>query len=307
MTFNQEKNLTIIVLAYNSLKVIKSCLENLNFEKYKVVVVDNASKDGTVEFVRKNFSKAQIIELPKNIGYGNGNNAALKDVKTEFALILNPDAMMFEKDIETVLGVMKKNPQVAMAGPMVLDKYPFDQGEFDEKLAHMNHDLETIKDGHYEKIDGNFSVRFLIGAALFMKISVIQKIGFFDKEIFLYYEDDELCGRVRANGYDNFVVPSAMAFHIGGGGKSSGSSLKVTYKKSWHLTWSKMHWKDLRKGKLRAKRSAFKFVLVYLVKSLVFALRFDLEKTVKNLGACAGAAAFFLGLGAFDKNGNSRG
>ena len=190
---------------------------------------------------------------------------------------------------------------------MVLDKYPFDQSEFDEKIAHMNRDLATIQDGHYEKIDGNFSVRFLIGAALFMKISAMQKIGFFDKEIFLYYEDDELCGRVRANGFYNFVIPSATAFHIGGGGKSSGSSLKVTYKKSWHLTWSKLHWKDLRKGKMRAKRSALKFVLVYLVKSLVFALRFDLEKLVKNFGACVGAATFFAGLGAFDKNGNSRG
>ncbi len=307
MTFSQEKNLTIIVLAYNSSKVIKSCLENLNFEKYQVVVVDNASKDDTVELVKKSFPQVHIVELPKNIGYGNGNNVALKDVKTEFALILNPDAMMFEKDIETVLEVMKKNPQVAMAGPMVLDQYPFNKNEFDEKLAHMNRDLETIKRIHYKKIDGNFSVRFLIGAALFMKISVMQKIGFFDKEIFLYYEDDELCGRVMTNGYHNFLVPVATAFHIGGGGKSSGSSLKVTYKKSWHLTWSKMHWKDLRQGKLRAKRSAFKFVLVYLVKTLVFALRFDLEKMVKNFGACTGAAAFFAGLGAFDKNGNSRG
>lgn len=304
---SQEKNLTIIVLTYNSKKVIKSCLDVLNFEKYEVVIVDNASKDGTVELIRTNFPQAQIIELPKNIGYGNGNNAALKNVKTEFALILNPDAIMFEKDIETVLAVMKKNPQVAMAGPMVLENYPFNQSEFDEKLAHMNQDLETIKDGHYEKTDGNFSVRFLIGAALFMKIAPMQKIGFFDKEIFLYYEDDELCGRVRANGYKNFVVTAATAFHIGGGGKSSGSSLKVTYKKGWHLTWSKMHWKHLRKGKLRAKRSAFKFALVCLLKTLVFAARFDLEKMVKNFGACAGAAAFFVGLGAFDKNGNSRG
>jgi hypothetical protein len=81
----------------------------------------------------------------------------------------------------------------------------------------------------------------------------------------------------------------------------------VTYKKSWHLSWSKLYWKYLRKGKLRAKRSAFKFVLVYLVKSLVFALRFDAEKLVKNLGGCAGSLAFFIGLRAFDKNGNSRG
>ncbi len=300
-------NLTIIILTYNSAKIIKSCLEVLNFEKYKVVVVDNASKDGTAEFVRQNFPQALVQELPKNIGYGNGNNMALNQVETEFALILNPDAVIFEKDIEIVLEVMKKNPLVAMAGPIVLDNFPLEQKELAEKIANMEQDLAGIKDKYYEKIDGNFSVRFLIGAALFMQVATMKKIGFFDKEIFLYYEDDEICGRVRANGFHNFVIPAAIAFHIGGGGKSSGSSLKVIYKKSWHLTWSKLHWKYLRKGKLRAKRSAFKFTLVYLVKSLVFALRFDAEKLVKNLGACAGALAFFIGLRALDKNGNSRG
>ena len=304
---SQNPNLTIIILAYNSAKIIKSCLEVLNFEKYKVVVVDNASKDGTAEFIRQNFPQVLVQELPKNIGYGNGNNVALNQLTTEFALILNPDAVIFEKDIEIVLEVMKKNPLVAMAGPVVLDNFPLEQKELAEKIAHMEQDLAGIKDGHYEKIDGNFSVRFLIGAALFMQVAAMKKIGFFDKEIFLYYEDDELCGRVRANGYHNFVIPTAVAFHIGGGGKSSGSSLKGTYKKSWHLTWSKLYWKYLRKGNLRAKRSAFKFILVYLVKSLVFALRFDAEKLVKNLGACAGALAFFIGLRAFDKNGNSRG
>ena len=300
-------NLTIIILTYNSAKIIKSCLEVLNFEKYKVVVVDNASKDGTAEFVRQNFPQALVQELPKNIGYGNGNNMALNQVETEFALILNPDAVIFEKDIEIVLEVMKKNPLVAMAGPIVLDNFPLEQKELAEKIANMEQDLAGIKDKYYEKIDGNFSVRFLIGAALFMQVATMKKIGFFDKEFFLYYEDDEICGRVRANGFHNFVIPAAIAFHIGGGGKSSGSSLKVIYKKSWHLTWSKLHWKYLRKGKLRAKRSAFKFTLVYLVKSLVFALRFDAEKLVKNLGACAGALAFFIGLRALDKNGNSRG
>ncbi len=300
-------NLTIIILTYNSAKIIKSCLEVLNFEKYKVVVVDNASKDGTAEFVRQNFPQALVQELPKNIGYGNGNNMALNQVETEFALILNPDAVIFEKDIEIVLEVMKKNPLVAMAGPIVLDNFPLEQKELAEKIANMEQDLAGIKDKYYEKIDGNFSVRFLIGAALFMQVATMKKIGFFDREIFLYYEDDEICGRVRANGFHNFVIPAAIAFHIGGGGKSSGSSLKVIYKKSWHLTWSKLHWKYLRKGKLRAKRSAFKFTLVYLVKSLVFALRFDAEKLVKNLGACAGALAFFIGLRALDKNGNSRG
>ncbi len=305
MTKSQESNLTIIILTYNSAHIIKSCLEKLNFEKYKVIVVDNASCDNTVEFVKNNFPQIQLIELPKNIGYGRGNNVALRQVKTEFALVLNPDAIILEKDIELVLAEMKKDSLIAMAGPVVLENYPLNQAELENKIAAMDQDLATIQDGHYEKFGDNFLVRFLVGAALFMKISVMQKIGFFDENIFLYYEDDELCGRVRAEGYKNIIVSNAVAFHVGG--KSSICSLKTTYKKGWHLVWSKMYWKKLKKGNLRAKRSALKSIFVYLIKSLFFALKFNLEKSVSNFGKLCGVFSFFVGLESFKKNGGSRG
>ncbi len=300
-------NLTIVVLAYNSAHIIGECLNKLNFEKYKVVVVDNASKDNALEFVRKNFPQAEIIALPKNIGYGNGNNAALKLVATDFALVLNPDAMILEKDIETVLSVMRNDASIAMTGPIILDEYPANKNEVEKKISRSESDLTKAEGNYYEKIDGNFAARFLSGAALFMKISIMKKIGFFDEKIFLYYEDDEICARVRNNGYKNIIVTNALAFHVSGGGKSSGSSLKVIYKKNWHLVWSKLYWKKLRKGILGAKRSAFKLSIVYLIKALFCALTFNREKLVLNLGSSAGAFSFFIGLEAFDKNGNSRG
>ena len=300
-----KQNLTIVILTYNSSHIVGSCLEHLNFEKYKVVVVDNASKDKTVEFVRKNFPQAQVIELKKNIGYGRGNNVALSQVETEFALVLNPDAIILEKDIEIVLEEMKKNKLAAMAGPVVLEKYPLDYAEKENKIIEIKQELASAQKDYYEQVGENFTARILVGAALFMKVSIMQKIGYFDEKIFLYYEDEELCYRVKMSGYQNIVVPAAVAFHVGG--KSSGSSLKVTYKKSWHLTWSKLFWKKMRKGKLAAKRSAIKLAVVYLVKALVSLLGFNAEKIVLNLGAAAGAFAFFIGLESFKENGDSRG
>ena len=298
------KDLTIIILTYNSAQIVGSCLEKLNFEKYKVVLVDNASKDNTLELVRKNFPQVEIIALSQNIGYGNGNNVALKKVETEFALILNPDAMILEKDIEIVLQEMRQNPLAAMAGPIVLDDYPLNKDEFEKKVAALDQDLTTIKSCYYEKVGQNYTARFLSGAALFMKMSAMQKIGFFDEEIFLYYEDDEICGRVRKNGYQNIIVPSATAFHLGGGGKSSGSSLKVVYKKNWHFLWSKLYWKKLRKGSLSARRSAIRLIFMHLRKAL---FAFNREKAVANLGSACGAFSFFIGLKSFDKQGNPRG
>ena len=305
MTKSQQPSLTIIVLTFNSAHIIKSCLEKLNFEKYKIIVVDNASRDNTAEFVQNNFPQAQLIKLPKNIGYGSGNNVALRQVQTEFALVLNPDAIILEKDIELVLNEMRKNPLAALAGPVVLKQYPLDQNELKKRAEEMEQDFSTIKDCYYEKIDGNFSVRFIIGAALFLKISAFKEIGFFDENFFLYYEDDEFCGRVREKRYQNIIVPNATAFHLEG--KSSQISLKTIYKKGWHLSWSKMYWKKIRKGNLRAKRSAFKFVFVYFVKSLFCALKADLENFITNIGKLCGAFSFLIGLKSFKKNGSSRG
>jgi len=299
MLFKTKPRLTIVILTYNSSKVIEDCLNNINSEKYKIVIVDNASKDNTVDIIKAKFPKISLTVLPKNVGYGNGNNVALEKVNTEFALILNPDARIASEDIEMILEAMDKNRLAATAGPLVLDHYPLNQKELDAKLANMNEDLNGIRDTYYEKIDGNFYVRFIIGAALFMRIPVMRQIGFFDKKIFLFYEDDELCGRVMAKGYQNIIVPAAHAFHIGG--ESCGSGLKVTYIKSWHMIWSKLYWKKLRKGTLRAKRSAFKFVLVYFVKTLACSVIFKKEKAVKNYGSLCGSFCSLIGLGSFKK------
>lgn len=301
----RDKNLTIVVLAYNSANIIEQCLINLNFDKYKVVVVDNASRDNSVEFVRKNFPKVEIIKIPKNIGYGRGNNVALEQVNTEFALVLNPDAIILEEDIEIVLEEMRKNPAVAMAGPVILGKYPLDQNEARSEIAKIEENFLASKNDYRAKLDDNFVARFLVGAALFMKVSIMKKIGFFDKEIFLYYEDNEICQRVEVNNYKNILVPSAFAFHIAG--KSCGSCVRITYKKSWHQTWSKLHWMEKTQNSFSTKCEALKLSFRHFEKILLSFITFNKKRSAQNLGAFCGALAFLIGLKAFKKNDEARG
>jgi N-acetylglucosaminyl-diphospho-decaprenol L-rhamnosyltransferase len=299
------KELTIVIVTYNSAGVIEACLSNLNFTKYDVVVVDNASADDSVKIIESKFPQVKLIKLSQNLGYGRGNNAALKQIKTDFAMILNPDAMFFEKDIELVLSKMKSDDSIALGGPLILNKYPLDEKELQENLDFIKKDLSTIKDKYYERIDDYLSVRFVIGSSIILKMEVFRKIGFYNENFFLYYEDDELCGRIRENGYKNIIVPEALAYHIGG--KSSGFSLRGVYKKNWHLTWSKLYWKRLKKGYLRAKRSAIKTALVFFIKTIFVLATFDAKKILFNLGGLSGSLAFFIGLKAFNKNDNARG
>lgn len=303
-----QTDLTIVILTYNSAHIIGDCLSNLNFEKYKIAVVDNSSTDNTAQVVAQKFPQVQLIKLPQNIGYGRGNNAVLEKVTTPFALVLNPDAVIFEKDIEIILSEMKKNPQIAMAGPLVLDKFPLDEAEFKNKKAKIDEDFLGTKDNCLEKIGDNYNVRFLVGAALFMRVKIFSKIGFFDKKIFLYYEEDELCQRVEKNGYKSVVVPSAIAFHIGGQSSQTKGSLRSAFKKNWHLKgWSKLYWKEVTKGKLRAKRSAVKLTVKYLIAAIFSALQLNFVESAGHLGTSAGAFSYLMGCGAFKKDGASRG
>jgi GT2 family glycosyltransferase len=293
-----SKNLTIIIVSFNSSGIIKSCLEKINFVKYDVIVVDNASIDNTSQVVSDSFPQAKIIKLDKNIGYGRANNVALEQVETEFSLILNPDAFIEQDGIEKIISLFDKNKKIALAGPLLLPNYPASINEQKEQLKIVNSNL-------LEKSEDFLSVKYIIGAVLFLRMSVFRKIGFFDKNIFLYYEDDEISFRAIKNGFKAAIIPSVFGFHIGQG--SSGGKLRNIYKRFWHRALSKFYWKEKQKGKLKAIKSASWLSMMFLIRALGYLLLFNSKKSVENFASACGSISFVIGLKAFDKNDNPRG
>jgi len=298
------KELTIIVLTYNSEGIIHDCLSKLNFDKYKIVVVDNASKDNTVKVVEENFKPDKLYKLKENIGFGNGNNVALEEVVTDFALVLNPDAMIDDENIEIVLNEMKQNDKFVLAGPVVLDEYPYNEKEYQDRLRSIKGDHDGEKDCYYKEIDNSYFVRFLIGCTMFFKMKDMRKIGFFDKNIFLFHEDDELCYRIKEKGYYPVMVKLAKAFHLKGA--SSTKNLHLLYLREWHFMWSKMYWKKLRKGTLRAKRSCLRRMVVSSFYAIISVLSLNKEKFIRHWAYINSSLLFILGFRAFRKNGKPR-
>lgn len=296
-----QTDLTIIVLTYNSSHIIETCLSRLNFDKYKIEVVDNASNDDSAKIVETKFPKAQLTRLNRNIGYGRGNNVALRQVDTEFALVLNPDAIIHEKDIELIIDKMKKDEEIAIAGPLILEKFPLDAQELDQKKQELQKDFRNCD-------QNGFLVHFVVGAASFMRMSIFKQIGFFDEKIFLYYEDDEICKRVIDGGFKNVIFPEALAFHVGGQSSQNNSTIQGAYKKSWHLKgWSKLYWKEKRGGKSKAKKLAIKLIIRYFIRSAIYLFKFEFESSAASLGAMAGSFSYLVGLNSFNSKGDSRG
>jgi GT2 family glycosyltransferase len=140
---------------------------------------------------------------------------------------------------------------------------------------------------------------------MFMQLAIFRKIGFFDEDFFMFAEDNELCDRVAENGYKNVIIHNAIAFHLGGG--SSKKSLRITYRRFWHLGWSKSKYKQKRKGKIQNFRATSRLVIIYFIESLFYLLTYNFDKSVSKFAFCSGCFSYLIGLKAFRKDGAARG
>jgi len=290
-------SLTIVIVTFNSSEIIKQSLENIDCNKYSVIIVDNASTDNTVAVIESNFPSLKIIKNSKNIGYGRANNIALRQVETEFAMILNPDAFIFEKEINFIISSLQDAKEVAIGAPLLLNSYPPNELDISKQNS-------VVKSNLIEETNQYMSVKYIIGAILFLRMSAFKKIGFFDEDIFLYYEDDEICFRALKSGYKLAIFNAVFGFHLGSGSSSYNS--RVVYKRFWHRALSKLYWKEKSKSKFVAFKSAIRLSVSFLFKAIFYSLIFKKYDAVKNFASFCGSFAFILRLKSFDKNDNSR-
>lgn len=296
MSLNRQ--LTFIITTYNSAGVIDNCLNKINFNNYEVIVVDNNSSDKTTEIIIEKYPLVNLIKNKKNHGYGRANNIGLRATTTPYALILNPDAFIFEEDLEKIIAMMDKNPEIGIGAPVLLNSYPLREDDRLQEIAVINNNL--IKDF------GDFkAVKYIIGACEILRMDLFKKIGFFDEKIFLYYEDDEICHRTILNNKICAICVDAIAYHIGQG--SSGTNLRGIYRRFWHRALSKFYWKEKQKGFFNAYFSALKLSFSFLLKIIFYGVIFNSKKLFQNLGSLNGTLSYLIRLSAFDKNDNPRG
>lgn len=294
-----KKDLTIIVLSYNSAEVIAAALSRLNREKYEMIAVDNASSDDSAKIIREHFPHIRLITTAQNIGYGRGNNLALKQVETDFALVLNPDAVFEEDSIERVLRVMKKDGTIALAGAMKFGV--LENGKLvDEVVA------KKASAGFFLGEDeAYYLTKFITGAAMFFNMKVMKEIGFFDEGFFLYGEDNELCKRTIRKGFKNVIVKDTKVVHPGG--QSSKLGEEESEKICWHkYGWSKCYYTRCVHGVIAAKFKALRIIAKGLILALCEILR-GKRIASSTKGMLRGSAGFLIGLKAFKENGESRG
>lgn len=226
-----ETDIVAIVVTYNSHGVLRDCLQALRAENIPALVVDNASTDNSREIAAA--CAARVIANQRNEGYGRANNIGVTAAASQFCLIVNPDVRIDPGLIDAFRRAADRYPDTAIFGPRLVEP---DGRIFDRPTSILEPGV-TLTNSSGAK-DGNEAIN-LSGACLFLRRSVFDELGGFDPNIFLFYEDDDLCFRTRQHGWKLRTVDGAVARHKRG--NSTAPSPANTYRIRFHQAWSRQY------------------------------------------------------------------
>lgn len=204
---------------------MEPCLASLKkqtYKDYQILVVDNASTDGSVEYVKEHYPEIEVIALKKNYGFSKAVNVGIRRSTTPYVILLNNDTTTDPYYIEEMVRTIEKSPRIFSVSSKMIQMYH-------PQLIDSAGDLYTLTGwgvcrgvgrpvSNYTETDEVFSA--CAGAAIYRR-QVFEKIGLFDEKHFAYLEDIDVGYRARIFGYRNLYCPTALVYHVGSG--TSGS------------------------------------------------------------------------------------
>lgn len=229
-----SRKLSIIIVSWNVCKNLLECitsiLQNAPSCSYEVILVDNDSKDDVVAVVRSTFPEVVVIENDENLGFATANNQGIKRSQGQYIFLLNPDTIVHKNSLDALIKFLERNDGVGACGPRLLNKdgtiqrsvrrFPSYQGAL-YRFTFLKY-FKIFKNSYRSWLMRDFDhksqrdVDQLMGAALLVKKSIIDKIGGFDENFFMYYEEIDLCYRIKHNGWRIVFLPQACITHLGG-------------------------------------------------------------------------------------------
>jgi len=223
--------ISIVVLNYNGKTYLKDCLNSLEsqtFRDFEVILVDNGSSDGSLEYAKTNFPWVRTVQNEKNLGFAGGTNSGIKLAQGELILTLNNDTMVDQRFLEHLVKPMSDG-SVGMCASKML--YP--DGRINSTGIYISRSGAAWDRGVFEPDEGQHDSHEEVfgpcaGAALYRR-KMLDEIGLFDEDFFLYMEDIDIAFRARLAGWRCIYVPQAVVYHHHGGTAGVGSDLAVYY------------------------------------------------------------------------------
>ena len=229
-----QTDISAIIVTWNSSQWIANCLKSLmndlNSFYYKIVVVDNASTDNTTDLIRENFPEVILVQNTVNEGFARACNRALLECQSEYVLFINPDTEVVPGMTDTLVAFMKGHPEVGAIGPTLLNTdgslqlsgntFPnlrniWLESLFLDRLFPKNRFFGSHKLSHLNRSEV-CKIDWTMGSCLLLRKEALDKVGSFDNRFFLFFEETDLCLRLKKAGYEVYLIPEAKIVHGGG-------------------------------------------------------------------------------------------
>jgi len=223
----KQPTLSIIIVSYNTANLIGNCLKSI-FEASnitrEVFVVDNASTDGSSDFIKDNFPSVHLAVNTENVGFAAANNQVLPQCKGKYIFFLNPDTEIMSDTFSEAISFMDANTRIGLAGTKIINPDGTLQWSVSYKYPGQRYTASEVSD-----LPGKIAC--VLGASIIARSELIKKIEGFDEDFFLYGEDQDLCLRIRKMGHVIGYIDSATVIHLGGQSEKDSLSSEVWKKK----------------------------------------------------------------------------
>ncbi len=247
-------DVSVIVVNWNTGELLKNCLASLRGTRggptCEIIVVDNASTDGSVAMLRECFPAARVIVNETNRGFGAANNQAFAVMRGRYALLLNTDAVVTEDAVRELFSFMESRPDAAMACGQLLNRDGTKQNSIAAfpTLFTLLFNMPVLEylfprryPGKRYDYDRPLAVDSGVGACLLVRRQAMDEVGWFDERYFFFMEETDWAYRMRRQGWKIYHVPSARIYHLQGQSIGPGVRSRIEFYRSRYQFFRKWH------------------------------------------------------------------
>ena len=264
-----RQNLTVIIVTFRSENVIHNCIQSIDSD-IKVLVVDNSNSKEFKENIENKYKNVSCILSEKNSGMGAGNNLGIKNIKTDFAFILNPDVILEPNSIDNLIEESQKLESFGIISPIEVNKdYP------NYKLIDSSKKNIDLKEP--------FKVKSVDGYSMLINLKRLNQIDnfyYFDESFFMYLENDDLCKRLNNKNENIYIIPKSQIKHLGGQAVNNLYKTEVELSRNWHWTWSKFYYNKKHYGYIFALFNGLPNFISSFLKFLIYSIFNDKKKII---------------------------